>query len=219
MHVFKKFIKHQEHMNWKSGPRIRPQDFIFSKAGVMNWKSVTKSGLNTLYYLGPDGRTGARLWAGLNANPASLPSDPRANVNRPLHCAPPLPSMPYCCMHCVIVYTLFSCTPYLMEPYMCAHCMCMPCLIAISHRPWLALMPEVFLYDSSFVGLDSILKAALNKWSISTIPMGKNHSINRQEISETKSSKFRSHQEIVPIPSSPACSPCLHLKYPPCLDE
>ena len=58
-------------MNWKSGPKIRPQGFILTKAEVMDWKSVSKSGLNTLHYLGPDGRTRAGLWAELKANPAS----------------------------------------------------------------------------------------------------------------------------------------------------
>lgn len=67
-------------MNWKPGPRIWPQGFTLTKAGVMNWKSVSKFGLNTLHYLGPDGRTKARLWAGLKANPASLPSDPRVSI-------------------------------------------------------------------------------------------------------------------------------------------
>ena len=75
-------------MNSESGPRVRPQGFTLIKVGVMNWKSVSKSGLNTLYYLGPDGKTGAGLWARVKANLTSLPSGPRASINWPLHSSP-----------------------------------------------------------------------------------------------------------------------------------
>jgi len=70
-------------MNWQFGPRIQLLHFTFTRTGVMNWKSGSKSDRNTLHYQGPDGRIGAGLWARLKANPAGLPSGPRANINRP----------------------------------------------------------------------------------------------------------------------------------------